>query len=89
MSLEGRGEALGGRSSETQALGSLLKHVSLSFIGREAHFSLGLELPVEPELGMKKCCHLVDIFCNYNLPSACLLLLLLSRFSRVRLCAIP
>ena len=39
MSLEGRGEALGGRSSETQALGNLLKHVSLSFIDQEAHFA--------------------------------------------------
>ena len=39
MSLEGRlGETLRGRSSETQAFGSLLKHISLSFIDQEAHF---------------------------------------------------
>ena len=51
-----------------------------------------------PELGMKKCCRLVDISCNYNLYTRAywylhshglLLLLLLSHFSRVRLCASP
>ena len=33
----------------------------------ENQLSLRLWLHVEPELGMKKCCHLVDISCNYNL----------------------
>ena len=28
---------------------------------------------MEPDLDMKKCCHLVDISCNYNLSTACLL----------------
>ena len=27
-------------------------------------------LQVEPELGMKKCCHLVEISCNYKLPTS-------------------
>ena len=32
--------------------------------------SLRLWLQVEQELDMKNCCHFVDIFCNYNLPTS-------------------
>ena len=32
-----------------------------------SRLSLRLWFQVEPELGVKKCCRLVDISCNYNL----------------------
>ena len=59
-----------------------------------------LKVPVAGgrELGIKKCFRLVDISCNYNLYTCAywylhshgrLLLLLLSHFSHVRLCATP
>ena len=35
-----------------------------------SRLSLRLWLQVEPELGMKKCCRLVDISCNNNLPTS-------------------
>ena len=63
MSLEGRGEALGGRS-ETQPLKVAQAHsIPIQFTAQEA------KLPKEPEVARRKCCHLVDTFCNYNSPS--------------------
>ena len=35
-----------------------------------SRLSLRLWLHAQPELGMKKCCHLVDISCNDNLPTS-------------------
>ena len=67
MSLEGRGEASGGRSSKTQALGCLLRHILLLIHCPGSHLSLRLWLHTEPKLDMKKYCRLVDIFYNYNL----------------------
>ena len=71
MRLEERGAALGGSTSETQAIGSLLRHISL--IHRPGSpLALRLWLQVEPEFGMKNCCRLVDVSRDYNLPTACL-----------------
>lgn len=52
-----------GRSGETQALGCFLWHIPLYITAHESRLWYQLEL----ELGIKKCCHLVDIYCNYNL----------------------
>ena len=38
MSWEVKSEALGGRSSETQLLGCLLRHIPLEFIAKDADF---------------------------------------------------
>ena len=38
MSREVKSEALGGRSSETQALGCLLRHIPLECVAKEADF---------------------------------------------------
>ena len=55
----------------------VVKHRAMGVVFAQAHstvthslenqLSLRLWLHVEPELGMKKCCCLVDISCNYNL----------------------
>ena len=42
MSLKRRGEALGGRSSETQGLGGLLSHIPLKFVAQELTFPKAL-----------------------------------------------
>ena len=66
---KGEGGALGGRSSETQALECL---VTLSTIihSPESQFFLRISLLQEQQLGMKKCCCLADISCKYDLPSS-------------------
>ena len=60
MSLEGRGEALGGRSSEMQTLGCLLSHIPLYFTAQEA-YSPKVLVAGGTNMGVKKCCRLVDI----------------------------
>ena len=55
----------------------VVKHRAMGVVFAQAHstvthslenqLSLRLWLHVEPELGMKECCRLVDISCNYNL----------------------
>ena len=63
ISLKERGEALRGRSIETkcaQAHCTLIHSLGSQLI-------LRLWLPEESELGVGKCCPLVDIFYNYNL----------------------
>ena len=66
---KGEGGALGGRSSETQALECL---VTLSTIihSPESQFFLRISLLQEQQLGMKKCCCLADISCKYDVPSS-------------------
>ena len=60
-------DALGGKSSETQALFCLLRHIPLHLTALEANFAQRLWLPPGTKVGLKKCCRLVDIFWNFNL----------------------
>ena len=63
---EGEGGALGGRSSETQALECLLTLSTIIHSPGSQSF-LRISVLQEQQLGMKKCCCLVDISCKYNL----------------------
>ena len=58
-------DTLGGKSSETQALQWLLRHIPLFFTAQEADFPKLLLAP-RTRGGHQKCCRLVDISCNYN-----------------------
>ena len=66
---EGEGGALGGRSSETQALKCLLT-LSTIIHSPGSQFFLRISVLQEQQLGMKKCCCLVDISYKYNLTSS-------------------
>ena len=66
---EGEGGALGGRSSETQALECLLT-LSTIIHSPGSQFFLRISVLQEQQLGMKKCCCLADISCKYDLPSS-------------------
>ena len=59
-----------GRGGEIEGLGCLLGHILLLIHSPGSRLSLRLWLQVEPELGVKKCCRLVDISCNNNLPNS-------------------
>ena len=41
--------------------------ISHYFRTQEANLPSGSSVPQQPKVGIKKFCHLVDIFCNYNL----------------------
>ena len=58
-------DTLGGKSSETQALQWLLRHIPLFFTAQEADFPKPLLAP-RTRGGHQKCCRLVDISCNNN-----------------------
>ena len=60
-------EALGEKGSEAQALSGLLRQISHYFRAQEANLPSGSSVPQQPKVDLKKCCRLVDIFCNYNL----------------------
>ena len=66
---EGRGEASGEEVVRYKPLAFAPAHSTLSH-STATELSLRLWLQVEPELGMKKCCHLVEISWNSNLSSS-------------------
>ena len=65
----GRGEASGEEVVRYKPLAFAPAHSTLSH-STATGLSLRLWLQVEPELGMKKCCHLVEISWNSNLSSS-------------------
>ena len=69
MRPEGRGEASGGKKLWDRRAWMFAQAHSTLTHSPGSRLSLRLWLQVEPELGMKRSCHLVEISCNSNLPT--------------------